>query len=63
VHFHEVGAVDAIVDLTGAAIGPARLGITRVTASLPALGRGTVETEHGPRRCPPPRRSRCCAAS
>src|SRR5258706_2450380 len=47
VHFHEVGAVDAIVDLTGAAIGLARLGITRVTASPPALGRGTVETEHG----------------
>jgi uncharacterized protein (TIGR00299 family) protein len=47
VHFHEVGAVDAIVDLTGAAIGLARLGVTRVTASPPALGRGTVRTEHG----------------
>ncbi len=47
VHFHEVGAVDAIVDLTGAAIGLARLGIARVTASPAALGRGTVETEHG----------------
>jgi uncharacterized protein (TIGR00299 family) protein len=47
VHFHEVGAVDAIVDLTGAAIGLARLGVTRVTASPPALGRGTVKTEHG----------------
>jgi pyridinium-3,5-bisthiocarboxylic acid mononucleotide nickel chelatase len=47
VHFHEVGAVDAIVDLTGAAIGLARLGITRVTASPPALGTGSIETEHG----------------
>ena len=54
VHFHEVGAVDAIVDLTGAAIAPARLGITRVTASPVALGRGTVETEHGRLPLPAP---------
>jgi uncharacterized protein (TIGR00299 family) protein len=47
VHFHEVGAVDAIVDVTGAAVGLARLGIDRVTASPVALGEGTVETEHG----------------
>ena len=47
VHFHEVGAVDAIVDVTGAAIGLARLGIGRVTASPVALGEGTVETDHG----------------
>ncbi len=47
VHFHEVGAVDAIVDLTGAAIGLFRLGVARVTASPVALGRGTVDTQHG----------------
>jgi len=47
VHFHEVGAVDAIVDLTGAAIGLHRLGVARVTASPVALGRGAVETQHG----------------
>ncbi len=48
VHFHEVGAVDAIVDVTGAAIGLARLDVGRVTASPVGLGSGgTVETEHG----------------
>jgi uncharacterized protein (TIGR00299 family) protein len=54
VHFHEVGAVDAIVDLTGAAIGLVRLGVARVTASPVALGRGTVETEHGVLPLPAP---------
>lgn len=47
VHFHEVGAVDAIVDVTGAAIGLHLLGIDRVTSSPVALGHGTVDTEHG----------------
>jgi hypothetical protein len=54
VHFHEVGAVDAIVDVTGAAIGLARLGIDQVTASPVALGEGSVETEHGRLPLPAP---------
>ncbi len=54
VHFHEVGAVDAIVDVTGAAIGLARLGVERVTATPVALGHGQVETEHGTLPLPAP---------
>jgi uncharacterized protein (TIGR00299 family) protein len=47
VHFHEVGAVDAIVDVTGAAIALSRLEIARVTCSPVALGSGRVDTAHG----------------
>ncbi len=47
VHFHEVGAVDAIVDVVGAAAALDRLGVTRVTATPPALGHGTARSEHG----------------
>ena len=54
VHFHEVGAVDAIVDVTAAAIGLARLGIQRVTSSPIALGHGRVETDHGRLPLPAP---------
>jgi uncharacterized protein (TIGR00299 family) protein len=47
VHFHEVGAVDAIVDVTSAAIGIDRLGIEHISCSPVALGHGQVETDHG----------------
>ena len=54
VHFHEVGAVDALVDVTGAALALAHLGVERVTASPVALGHGSVETAHGRLPLPAP---------
>jgi uncharacterized protein (TIGR00299 family) protein len=54
VHFHEVGAVDAIVDVTAAAIAVARLEVRRVTCSPVALGEGSVETAHGRLPLPAP---------
>jgi len=47
VHFHEVGGVDAIVDVTGACIGLALLGIERVYSGPPRLGTGFVRSQHG----------------
>src|SRR5262249_44332927 len=48
VHFHEVGAADALVDVVGAIEGLEILGVERVYASPPRLGGGTVNSEHGP---------------
>src|SRR3989304_238066 len=45
--FHEVGAVDAIVDVVGAAIGLWRVGVEEVYASPVHVGGGTIETAHG----------------
>ena len=47
VHFHEVGAIDAIIDITGAAIALEALGITRLYASSLPLSSGHVQTAHG----------------
>ena len=54
VHFHEVGAVDAIVDVTAAAAGLERLGVAKVTCSPLALGHGSVQTDHGRLPLPAP---------
>ncbi len=54
VHFHEVGAVDAIVDVTSAAIGVERLGVGRITSSPVALGHGMIDSSHGKLPLPAP---------
>lgn len=47
VHFHEVGAVDALVDVVGTLEGLRALGVSEVYASPLRLGRGAVRSEHG----------------
>jgi uncharacterized protein (TIGR00299 family) protein len=47
VHFHEVGAVDAIVDVVGACAGLAVLGVEQIASHPVAVGSGWVRSAHG----------------
>ncbi len=54
VHFHEVGAIDAIIDVVGAVLGLKLLGIEEIYASALPLSRGLVKSEHGKYPVPGP---------
>ena len=54
VHFHEVGAVDAIVDIVGCAAALEDLGVDRVISAPPPMARGFVQCAHGAMPLPAP---------
>jgi uncharacterized protein (TIGR00299 family) protein len=54
VHFHEVGALDAIADVVGVSAGLVHLGLDRLVVSPVAVGSGTVRGAHGSLPVPPP---------
>lgn len=54
VHFHEVGAVDAIVDIVGACAGFAHLGVEEIVSRPVATGSGWVHADHGVLPVPAP---------
>lgn len=54
VAFHEVGAVDALVDIVGVCAGLLHLGVDRLVCAVPPAGHGSVSTAHGALPLPAP---------
>jgi uncharacterized protein (TIGR00299 family) protein len=54
VHFHEVGAIDALVDVVGVCAGLLHLGVAQLVCTAPPAGHGTVATAHGVLPLPAP---------
>jgi len=54
VHFHEIGALDSLVDIIGVCAALNYLNPTKVYCNEPTLGKGFVQTEHGKLSVPPP---------
>ena len=61
VHFHEVGAVDAIVDIVGTVIGIKHLGIGHIDCSALSVGTGSTKGAHGAMPIPVPAVVAMCA--
>ena len=54
VHFHEIGAIDSLVDIVGVCAALNYLNPKKVYCNEPILGKGFVQTEHGKLSVPPP---------
>ena len=54
VHFHEVGAVDTLIDVCGVVFGLEKLEVERVITTPPITGMGLLQCEHGEMPVPPP---------
>jgi len=54
VHFHEIGAIDSLVDIIGVCAALNYLNPKKVFCNEPMLGKGFVQTEHGKLSVPPP---------
>jgi hypothetical protein len=54
VHFHEIGAIDSLVDIVGVCASLNYLNPKKVYCNEPMLGKGFVQTEHGKLTVPPP---------
>jgi hypothetical protein len=54
VHFHEVGALDSIIDIVGSCMGFEILGVTKFSSSKLHVGSGFVDMAHGKFPVPPP---------
>lgn len=54
IEFHEVGAIDSIIDIVGSAVGIAALGVERIYVSTLPVGSGIVQSQHGPLPVPGP---------
>ena len=54
VHFHEVGAIDALVDVVGVCAGLLHLGVEQLICTIPPAGHGSVRTAHGQLPLPAP---------